>query len=169
MTVLVDGKTYTAESDMPSPTQLEDITYEYTNFFGLSGYTVDINFLDPADTVNHYIVAYSKNGVMRTDLSFLTFQDDMIIDGEQYSRPLFLSEEASSEDGPPILPDVGDSIGLEFRSVDAEVYDYYSQVVSIIGSGQSSAAPANPVTNWDNKALGYFSAYSISRKGIVIL
>ncbi len=60
---------------------------------------------------------------------------------------------------------------MELRSIDKVVYDYYSTLANIVGRGApggQAAAPENPVSNVSNKAMGYFAAYSISRKGIVI-
>lgn len=160
LTVQYNGTTYTANSMMHPPVPLEDITYEYfPAFFGLEpGYLAYLRFNDPPGVQNQYIIAVSVNHVEMNKLTDLFLQDDDYSDGNLVERPLF-GEEFFQE---------GDTIGLELRSVDKGVYDYFSEILSIAG-GQSSAAPANPKTNWDNKALGYFSAYSNNRREVVIV
>ena len=159
MTVQYDGLTYSAVSRMNPPVPLETITYEYfEGFFGVGpGYFANLRFNDAPGIINRYIIAVSLNHVEESNLTDLYLQDDDYSDGNLVERPLFRDS----------LFQIGDTVGLEMRSIDKSVYDYFSEILSIAG-GQSSAAPANPKTNWDNKALGYFSAYSNSRTEVVI-
>lgn len=159
MTVQHNGTTYTAVCRMNPPVQLLPIEYEYyPAFFGLDpGYLTYLRFNDPAGIQNQYIITMSLNHVEETNLTDLFLQSDDLSDGNLVERPLFREE----------FFQLGDTVGLELRSVDKSVYDYFSEILSIAG-GQSSAAPANPKSNWDNKGLGYFSAYSNSRIEVVI-
>lgn len=159
MTVQYNGTTYTAVSRMNQPVPLETITYEFfPSFFGLeAGYVTFLRFNDPPGVSNNYIVAMSLNHVEENNLTDFYLQDDAYSDGNLVERPLFRETPFQ----------IGDTVGIELRSVDKTVYDYFSEILSIAG-GQSSAAPANPKTNWDNKGLGYFSAYSNSRTEVVI-
>lgn len=160
MTVQYDGVIYTANSIMNPPVPLEEITYEYyPAFFGLDpGYVCNLRFNDPAGIENYYIIATSLNHVEENKLTDLYLQNDDYSDGNLVERPLFREEFVQE----------GDTVEIELRSVDKEVYGYFSEILSIAG-GQSSAAPANPKTNWDNNALGYFSAYSNSRREVIIV
>jgi len=38
----------------------------------------------------------------------------------------------------------------------------------IVSDGNSSAAPANPISNWSENALGYFGAYSVSEITVLV-
>ena len=160
LTVQYNGVTYTANSVMNPPIPLEEITYDYfPAFFGLDpGYLINLRFNDPPSIPNQYIIALSINHVPDTKLTSLFLQDDDYSDGNLVERPLFANEFFQEND----------TVEIEMRSVDKPVYDYFSEILSIAG-GQSSAAPANPKTNWDNKALGYFSAYSSSRREVIII
>jgi len=155
MSVSYDGVTYVADCDMKSPVALENITFDYyPGFFGSEpGYASNLRFYDPADTVNYYIAILTENGVVHDSVPSFILQDDHLTDGNLVDRPLFVNP----------LYETGDVIGIELRSIDQDIYYYYSELLTIAG-GQSSAAPANPESNWSNKALGYFSAYSNSRK-----
>ena len=70
---------------------------------------------------------------------------------------------------------IGDFITVDLMSIDKATFDYYLTANSVNASGSNgrgpsstSAAPTNPVTNWNNNALGYFSAYTSSQKTIVL-
>jgi len=158
--VLYNGQLYSASSTLPQVVDLDIITYEFTpGFFGSDdGYFSYLNFLDPADTTNYYIVQLSLNQLAYDGLTDLTLQDDALTDGNTISRPIF---------SVPLFQ-LGDTIGMELRSISEEMFDYYSEIQSIAGS-QSSAAPANPKNNWNNDALGYFSAYSKSTQEVIVL
>jgi hypothetical protein len=155
MNVSYDGVNYVAECDMKSPVALENITFDYyPSFFGSQpGYASNLRYYDPVDTVNHYIAILTRNGVTSDSVPNFILQDDLLTDGNLVERPLFVNP----------LYETGDVIGIELRSIDQDIYYYYDELLTIAG-GQSSAAPANPESNWSNKALGYFSAYSNSRK-----
>jgi len=159
MTVQHNGITYTAVSRMNPPVALLPIEYEYyPPFFGLdAGYITFLRFNDPANIQNQYIITMSLNHIEEANLTDLFLQNDDYSDGNLVERPLFRSDPFQ----------IGDTVGIELRSVDKSVYDYFSEILSIAG-GQSSAAPANPKSNWDNKGLGYFSTYSNSRMEVVI-
>ncbi len=158
LSVVADGKTFSAISFMPSPVQLLDITYDsIAGFFGSEGgYVPYMRFNDPLDTINYYSAVLSKNGDVWDGLTQIFTQDDRLTDGNFIERPLFGQE----------WYQMGDTIGMELRSIDEINYRYIDEIQSIAGT--QSGAPANPTTNWSNDALGYFSAYSNSRKTVVI-
>ncbi len=159
MSVSYNGVEYVAQCEMNPPVPLEDMTFDfYPGFFGSpEGYASNIRFFDPADTVNFYLIVLSKNGSVSDSVPNLILQDDQLTDGNLVERPLFVNP----------LYETGDVIGMELRSVDSRMFYYYSELQTIAGA-QTSAAPANPEGNWSNDALGYFNAYSNSRKiGVV--
>lgn len=159
MSVVYNGTTYEAESDLPDSVSLEEITYEYfPGFFGSDpGYLINMNFQDPLGLGNYYAAVLTVNGEEFGALTDLITQDDQLTDGNLVSRPLFTDE----------LPQIGDTVGLELRSIDEDIYYYINETQSIAG-GNASAAPANPTTNWNNNALGYFAAYSNTRTWTII-
>lgn len=159
LTVISNGATYTAECDLNAPVPLEDITYElFPGFFGgEGGYAVFLNVNDPVGLGNRYQIILTENGVEHNELTDMFIQDDLLNDGNFIQRPLWGK-----------FFDSLDVIGMELRSIDEEIYNYVNQAMGTAG-GQDSAAPGNPDSNWDNGALGYFSAYSNSRKEVTIL
>lgn len=154
------GTNYTANCNMPAPVVLNPITYEYFDgFFGSAGgYVSYLNFNDPSGIENYYVAVLGENGIVYDDINQVFTQDDALTDGNLVQRPLFGQDFFA----------LGDTIFMELRSVDKAIYDYTNELQSIAGNGGDSAAPGNPTTNWDNYALGYFSAYGVSQDTVVI-
>lgn len=149
---------YTAQCFLPSPVQLQPIVEQYFPpgiFSGDGGYVTLIRFNDPADTVNFFGAIQGKNGIWEDSLSSLLVQDDVLTDGNFVERPLF-----------NIIYQSGDTAMMELRSIDERIYNYITQAQG--ADDPNSAAPGNPTSNWNNDALGYFSAYSYSRQTLVI-
>lgn len=159
LSVVANGELFEATCAMKSPVDLLPITFEYFPplFGGEDGYVPFMNFVDPVDTVNHYIIALSKNDQVWDLLPDLFSQDDKLTDGNLIERPLFPNE----------FYQLGDTIKMELRMVDKSYHDYIIEAQSIAGS-QSTAAPANPTNNWSNSALGYFNCYSSSFETVVV-
>ena len=65
---------------------------------------------------------------------------------------------------------VGDTITVELLSIDRATYDYFNTLRDVLSSDRSptSLSPTNPNTNLSNGSLGYFSAYTIDVKTIIL-
>jgi hypothetical protein len=98
------------------------------------------------------------NGQLQTDEGELNLYSDELFDGK--SIGLVQHSTVFQED---------DIITIELQSIDKSAYNYFSTLESISGIEIiQSASPANPISNFNNGALGYFSAYSYDRKTINI-
>ena len=159
LNVVEDGVSYTASSKLANPVIMDPLYYDwFEGGFGFDeGFLMVINFLDPVDTINFYAARLTINGTEFNRLDEGFTQDDALTDGNYQSRPLF--------GGPQV--DSLDTVGIELLSIDEAVYNYLNEAASIVG-GSASAAPANPTTNWNNDAMGYFSAYSSSRQEVIL-
>ncbi|GAB5417944.1 MAG: DUF4249 domain-containing protein [Crocinitomicaceae bacterium] len=159
LSVAANGATYSATCNLANPVQLDPITYQYLDgFFGSDpGYVSILNFQDPEGEVNFYQIIITENSTSFDRIDEIQTQDDAFTDGNYIQRPLFLND----------LSELGDTISYEFRSVDEAIFNYTAEAASISG-GSNSAAPGNPSTNWNNGALGYFSAYGVSRDTVII-
>lgn len=159
LSVVYEGVTYSAGCLMPQPVQLDPITYQYFDgFFGNDpGYATFLNFQDPESTTDFYQIVITENGTTYGNIDQIQTQDDALTNGNYITRPLFTGS----------LSQLGDTISYEFRTVDEVIFDYTFQAADIAG-GSNSAAPGNPITNWDNGALGYFNAYGVSRDTVII-
>lgn len=158
LNVIAEGMEYIAESTMPEPVSFDDLTQDAIMLGGEINYTLLPIFTDPALLGNRYLFVFSINN--RTKKHFQAFSDN-INNGMVNQRSLIM----------PIKDDddkvkIGDTVHVEMRCIDREIYRYYTALIQISGSG--GVTPANPPSNINNGALGYFSAHTTASKFIVI-
>lgn len=153
-----EGVTYSARSFLNEPVPIVDMGISYFDGFGFfdSGYKLNCYIRDPANKENFYRLKYYVNGKLNdSEISLYTDKlfDGMVIGLGQ--RSMVFQET--------------DTLIVEIQSIDEAVYDYFSTLETISGNiMEQTASPANPISNFNNGALGYFSAYSFDRKTVVI-
>ena len=159
ITVEAEGKTYSAESVLNYSVEIDSLTQEYNDGFGFlkKGYNVNLYFHDPEEAKNYYRLKIYVNGKLdQNDADYIIF-DDQNMNGQyielKIRRKIF---------------DVGDSVTYELISLDEGAYEYFNSLQELVNVNPGSAAPSNPVSNFSNGALGYFSAWSSDSKTIVI-
>jgi hypothetical protein len=149
--VAVEGKEYIATSTMLAPVKFDSLTID--NILGETKreWAFNVHFMDPAGVKNYYRFVLMRNGII-SQRFFL--YDDRLQDGESITYDL--------------VPDTlryKDTVVIFLQCVDKGVYDYFRTASQISnGRGSQSASPANPLSNFNNGALGYFSAYSVRSK-----
>lgn len=135
------GEVYEATSVMPYRVEIAD--YYVEEFFGDNQF-VNVGFADPAEYNNFYKFKLITNDTLSESIFI---QDDVFTNGFYNTALLGGQFEA-------VLP--GEQVWVEMQTIDENVYNYwYSLSLNI---NDATAAPANPVTNLSNEALGYFSA-----------
>jgi len=152
LTVSTEGRTYTAVSHMPAPVKLDSIQVQKDILFGKTVYSAIAYYFDPAGLGNYYKFTETVNQKKSPEI---WVWDDRILDGRQSSVPLFQAESDIH---------VGDTVKIEMQCVDKNVYRYFTSLQNV---RTSNAAPANPETNINGGALGYFSARTTDTKQIV--
>ncbi|MCX6311395.1 MAG: DUF4249 domain-containing protein [Bacteroidetes bacterium] len=153
MTVVTNNKTYLAQSTIPTLVTLDTLILEPNNSIGPPFYIIPF-FLDPVGSGNYYRCIETIDHV-RVKGSFL--YDDQFNDGLVNGQPILNFSDSLNP---------GDTVIVELQCVDKASYMYFFSLDQTI-SGQSGA-PANPVSNISNSALGYFSAHT-SRKKITVI
>jgi hypothetical protein len=149
--VVVDGETYEAECVMPDQTEIVDFYFEEILPGSLNP---GVGFVDVGGRKDFYKANIIINRKRRPDI-FIT--DDTFTDGEIM---------AAIFGGPDLEFETGDTVRIEIDHIDEKVYNYWFSLSQNVND--ATAAPANPVTNLSNGALGYFSAFSRSSvEGIV--
>jgi len=146
LSVTYAGETYEAESTMPSLVQIDSIGVR-VNSFDNARRTPIVSYLDPPGVKNYYYFQLTINGQVNTSLFIY---NDKYTDGKNTIQNL--------DDFSLDLHDY-DDVTVELRNIDEASYNYWKGIQSQNGS---SASPGNPVSNFSNGALGYFSAYSVS-------
>ena len=158
MTVLSNNVTYTATCQMLELIPQEPILYQYLEpgvFTGDGGNVAAVSYNDPSEKGNYTSAILSKNGKQLNNLNDITLNDDAFTNGNLVVRPLFVK-----------FFEIGDTVEIELRTIDKKIYDYYTELISL--TNPNSAAPANPTYQWENRALGYFSAHPSSRQTVII-
>ena len=153
--VTSEGKEYIATSTMPAPVNIDSLTLDYIVNGPDRYWAFKVDFKDPAGVKNYYHFVLMRNSII-SQRFFL--YDDRLQDGESITYDLV----------PDTLYD-RDVVIIFLQCVDKGVYDYFRTASQISnGRGSQSASPANPLSNFSNGALGYFSAYAVRSKRIVI-
>lgn len=154
--VKVNNQTYLASSTMPQAVKIDSLRQTNLTFFrDLNKFTV-VNYQDPAGVPNYYNNRLYVNGQKRSQF-YVEF--DRFNDGKPVKNTIF-------NDEPDLV--TGDKIKIEMLTIDVNVYKYLFAITQIGGNGGPPTAPANPVSNFSNGALGYFSASTLSVDSMVV-
>ena len=159
LTIAAGGQSYTSESTIYNPVPLDNLSATVEDSKGdPSRYQVNITatFRDRAGEENYYRLVPYING--RPGYATITVVSDYLQDGAAISTAVARGE--------TINP--GDTIVVVLQSIDKGVYRYFTTLkeVTRTKTGITAAVPGNPVSNVKN-ALGYFSAYSSTKKSVV--
>jgi len=162
LTVTSEGKNYEAVSTMPFSVNIDTLTIqEFCNGIQGAGANniiaeyINVQFNDSAEINNYYRFIQINNRVQQDDI-FLV--DDHLQNGKTISN--LLAHTINN-----FQP--GDTVTVLLQTIDIGVYEYF-RTLSQLRSAELSSSPSNPLSNFNNGALGYFSAYSVRSKTIVI-
>jgi len=152
LSVLSQDTLYTAVSTMPQPVKLDSVTFNHRTGFGRNTIYAVPNFQDPAGIANYYQFVEYLNGVLLNKDIFVF--DDRLSDGRYITRSL-RNDSAYLK--------AGDWLEVRMYCIDKPVFDYFNELDQSAGGGtfNTTASPANPISNISNGALGYFSAHTI--------
>ena len=166
MKVIANGKEYDAVSSMPQKVNIDSFyAVKATGPFGRrSGYDFYVIFKDPPQLGNYYQIVPHANFIpadsLYGDSGGIFLYDNEYTTGNEVSYRFRL--------GGTIVP--GDTIGVDLLCIDKATYEYLQTLRTTIQTDRSptSLAPSNPSTNISNGALGYFSAYTIDSKTLIV-
>lgn len=150
LTVVLDSKTYTATSKIPSKAVRIDRVYAKRFSLDNSDIFMVPQFKDPVGKGNYYRIRQWLNGVL---IKGSYVRSDEAADGFTYETQLFY--DTSSDSGNALILN-GDKMTAEVQSVDKGVYDYFRTLNTTID--QDAATPSNPLSNISGGALGVFNA-----------
>ena len=157
LTVIAGGKTFVAVSTMPNPVTIDSLTVQTQRFPRNVRKVINVHFQESVVGKNYYRFVEVKNGI---EQKFIFLFDDRVLNGSSVTSSLFADKDTLR---------TGDSLKVLLQCVDKGVYDYFRTMNQAGGSGRpESASPANPVSNFSNGALGYFNAYAVRSKAIII-
>lgn len=137
---------------------IDSLTYtEQIGTFGIGSdttYLVFFSFFDDASAENYYRINAFING-KKESAYYIT--NDQLFNGQNYTQPLFAS-----------TIEKGDTVLVELLSMDKGNYNYFFSLAGATTEGPFAPSPANPVSNIESNALGYFGAYTSDTMTIVI-
>ncbi len=161
LNVKVDEQQFIAKTTVPSKPILDslNIEFEEASPFQEEGYSVYLNFLDPADEVNYYRILYALNDTFQNTPEDLILVDDQLLNGNPVNIPIFVN-----------TFQLDDAVDVDLRNIDQATYNFYATLSEIIINmgGGNSAAPGNPITNISGGAIGYFGSFSNAKARIVV-
>ncbi len=156
LTVTYDGKTYTSACKMPVRTTVDSLSIlKSLGFGGEINRSVVPHFQDPAGKGNYYRARMYING----DFIESFIYDDEFLDGNYNTQGLQSFNKAIKK---------FDTVDVQFMNVDEKVHFYFESLeANSSGPGGGVASPANPKSNIQGGALGYFSAHASQFQTII--
>lgn len=160
--VISDNVEYTGTTTMPSHVNIDSLTLVKSDSprFDFGGNPrndthLDIHcfFKDPEEK-NFYRVKVFKNDSINTG-SYRLYDDQYMNGSETELRVANAT--------------AGDAFRIELLSIDKQTYGYYRTLEDLLFTNPFfGSTPANPNNNLNNGALGYFGAFAVSSKIIII-
>ncbi len=163
ITVNVKGKKYTAESYVPSTINIDSISYQIKKrpFKKEKFLELHVYFQDNKSQKDFARFVIYKNG---EKIRKIFLYNDRLTNGNYVNYFFFNFDKETFK--------FGDKIFVEMQSIDEQTYKYFKTLrdatAQKVRGPLGAAAPANPETNWNNNALGFFSTFTISTGSVVL-
>lgn len=158
LTVKTGSVTYTAQSTMPVFAVPLDSLSDKTNLFGKNDLrTVTVYYQDPASISNQYLFSLYVNS---SKVGTIFTNDDSFTNGRYVSEDLFQTD---------IDVHPGDTAKVSMECIDKSIYQYwYTLSQQQINGPGGGVTPSNPPSNFNNNALGYFSAHTQQSRSLIV-
>ena len=153
LSVIIEGKYYLATSTMPAQVNLDTLLFEKISLMGKMGWAAVPQYTDPAGFGNCYKFIEIINGKR---YPYYWIWDDRIVNDGISRIPLVQGDSTIN---------LHDTIAVEMQCIDKNMYRYFNALANV---QMNATTPANPDTNISGGALGYFSAYTSSRKKMIV-
>jgi hypothetical protein len=160
--VLSESIEYVGSSMMLSHVNIDSLSLvkspsQYFDFGGNSRnekhFEIHCFFKDPLEKNFYRIKVYSKD---TTQTENYRLYDDQYTNGQETELRV-------------ARVSVADTFRIELLSLDKQTYGYYHTLEELLHTNPIfGSTPANPDANFTNGALGYFGAYAVSSKTIII-
>lgn len=159
--VSIGNNSFKAVSTMPQKINLDSVYITDEVLFGDTRKTANIEYHDPLGRGNNYrfiqyVNTYKENQIF--------VANDDYTDGNKIISKLFYFTD--SPDDPHSIKS-GDQVKIEMFCIDPAVYKYWYSLSRSATGGSGQATPANPVSNLQGGALGYFSVQTYQSKTII--
>lgn len=161
LSIKVDGAEYKAESTMPHPVSLMDLTIEEEWSPREERKSVVAWFQDLPSTKNYYRFRAQKEN--------RSFNGAYVFEDKAYDGQYIRYAIDPDEDNEDLQLKSGDQVEVELQCVDPMIFLYFLTLSQYTGTGRGlPIAPGNPLSNISNGAMGYFNAHTTSTRTIVV-
>lgn len=161
--VMTKGEKYEASTELKIPIILDSISVSEGDnpFSDEEIYDIHLYAQDNPGISDYAKMRIAVNGEYEKDYYLY---EDRLTDGNYLEGILNIEKDKVN---------TGDTLTVEMSTINKAGYDFYSTLYQVLATSEEgfssfTSAPANPKTNLNNGALGYFGAYSISTKSVVI-
>jgi hypothetical protein len=171
LTVVSDGKTYTAVTTIPAPIALDSTWWQPEPPEDSLGYAW-AHLSEPAGPGNNYRWFAKRPGDRRFIAPYGATFDDKFIDGKGFDFSYSRGEDPTNP--PPQSEDpqqrresgyykITDTIYVKFCTIDREAKDFYTTFESALGNnGNPFASPVTILTNIKGGGLGVWAGYGVT-------
>lgn len=162
--VKLGNNVYRAESYSPPLLKIDSLSYklEPRPFNDKKYLELHVHFQDPEDETNFARIIVYKND---EKINKIFLYDDRLTNGNEIDFFFFNFDEDEEFNS-------GDKIKVELQVVDEQVFTYLRTLrralAASTGGPFGPASPSNPISNWNNDALGYFNASGFVADSLVI-
>lgn len=161
LSVIIGENEFTSYSEMHGKAKMEKAYFYWLDVLNDKFLFFRFSFEDRKGEENYYCYRMYRNGeIYKWDVGRDRGSDGEIIEDNIVCMKEKMAQDNKEEDWKDILYE-GDNIELEIQTIDRRTYDYLSSL------SMSEETSANPISNFTNGCLGYFSAYSTIRTQIV--
>jgi len=159
--VNVSGKEYTAISAMNTSVEIDSLYISTINLPNSYQKTLNLVYEDIEGIANYYRFIEIINSEPQ---STIFIEDDLKQDGQTIDMTLLAKGQTQ------VKLKSGDMVTVQLQTIDNKVYDYFRTLLQLSRGGMinQSTSPANPLSNFNNGALGYFNAYAVTLKTIIV-
>ena len=155
--VIINGHTYTSRSTMRGAPRIKSFNFVWQDVVTEKMLFADLRLEDIPDENNYYFMHLYRNGV--------GYRWAVMSDRENPGAELqqlfscTTKRDMDAGTGSDVLVE-GDLMRVEVRSIDRPVYDYLYSLQLMNNTG------TNPIANFSDGLLGYFSAYQVDVRDI---
>jgi hypothetical protein len=148
---------------MPAKVNMDALTITTETISGSRRYVAYVSYADPVGEANYYNFIQTVN---RKKAGIVYVADDRLNNGTAVTYPLLYEGNLADSYSSEIKK--GDTVQVEMQSIDPVIYKYWYSAKAGASGEEVMTTPANPVTNLEGGALGYFSAHTAQYKKVVV-
>lgn len=162
LSVTAEGKTYEATDFLPKNVPVDSLSLKvgeknpFSSVGGADSFEIVVNYQDPLADLNFYRIKSTVNGTPRSEGTKLLVIEDRYSVGAYFRLPIFTDSY-----------ELNDQVEVELVSMSHAMFNYFTTLALLV-DGSGSPAPTNPTSNWSGGALGYFGAFSVSKKSVLV-